>query len=90
MTDHSNGALRFELVPEPPVRRGTATINVSWPDKEVFDAIQWWLSYQEGRLVTQWEVFSFILSAALQNEASPLHTAEIFPLPVRPEPAASL
>ncbi|HUR69055.1 MAG TPA: hypothetical protein VM370_07390 [Candidatus Thermoplasmatota archaeon] len=70
---------RFELVPEEKVRRGTATINVSWADKEVFDAIQWWLTYRMGREATQWDVFSFLLGEALGNRESPLRNATLFP-----------
>ena len=74
-----DGSQRFELVPEDRVRRGTASINVSWADKEVFDAIQWWLTYRMGRPASQWDVFSFLLAAALQNKDSPLANAVLFP-----------
>lgn len=74
-----HGPERYELVPEARVRRGTASINVSWPDKEVFDAIQWWLTYRMGRPASQWDVFSFLLAAALENKESPLASAVLFP-----------
>ena len=61
------------------MRRGTASVNVSWADKEVFDAIQWWLTYRTGRPASQWDVFSFILATALENRDSPLASAVLFP-----------
>lgn len=74
-----DGPERFELVPEARVRRGTATINVSYADKEVFDAIQWWITYRLGRPANPWDVFSFLLGEALGNKESPLAKAVLFP-----------
>lgn len=68
---------RYELVPDLPVRRATATVNIRWDDKTVFDGIKTWLQYERGRPITQWDVFTFILAAALENEASPLHKARL-------------
>jgi hypothetical protein len=71
------GPDHVELALEQPVRRGTATINVRWEDKEVFDAVQHWLSYQRSSSQSQWDVFSFLLSEALTNERSPLAEARL-------------
>ena len=73
------GPEQFELVPEARATRGTFTINVSPADKEVFDAVKWWLSHKRGRPVTQWDVFSYLLGEALGNERSDLRRAELFP-----------
>jgi hypothetical protein len=69
----------FELVPEERPRRGVATINVSYADKEVFDAIQLWLQHRRGVEQSQWDVFSFVLGAALESETSGLKQARLFP-----------
>lgn len=63
------GEDRFELVPDVRASRGTATINVSHADKEVFDAVKLWLQHREGRALAQWDVFSFLLGAALADES---------------------
>lgn len=72
-TDH------FELAVEAPVRRGTATINVRWEDKEVFDAIQRWASHRRGRSLSQWDAFSLVLAAALGNREADLGRARLRP-----------
>lgn len=71
----TSGQERFELVAEAPVRRATACVNVRWEDKEVFDAVRAWLSYRRGRVVSQWDVFSFVLATALENDSSELARA---------------
>ena len=70
------GPDRYELVIEGPVKRSTATINIRWEDKAVFDSVQTWLAYQKGRPVHQWDVFTFLLAAALETDE--LAAAEIF------------
>lgn len=73
------GPDHVELAFEAPVRRGTACVNVRWEDKAVFDAVRAWLSWRRGEVVTQWEVFTYLLAVALQNEADDLHRAPVFP-----------
>lgn len=75
----TRGAERFELAFEAPVRRGTSCVNVRWEDKAVFDAVRAWLSWRRGEVVPQWDVFTYLLSVALQNEQDPLHRAPVFP-----------
>jgi len=72
------GPDRFELVPEGPIRRSTATLNLRWEDKEVFDAIKLWLAHEKGDPQSQWDVFSYLLAEALTNEGSPLSRAVLF------------
>jgi hypothetical protein len=79
MTESISSNDRYELALEAPVRRGTASINVRWEDKVVFDAIQAWASHRKGRYVSQWDAFSLLLGAALENEASELGRAQLFP-----------
>lgn len=69
----------FELVPHQRARRGLATVNVAYEDKEVFDAIHMWLSHLRGRTLAQWDVFSYLLAEALANKDSALHGALLFP-----------
>lgn len=59
----SSVALAFEQ----PVGRGTASLNVRHEDKVVFDALQAWWSVERGRALPQWDAFSFLLAAALEN-----------------------
>ena len=73
------GPDRFELVPQARPSRGVACINISREDKEVFDAIQWWLQHRLGREAHQWDVFSFLLGEALGNRESVLRNATLFP-----------
>lgn len=70
---------RYELALEEPVRRGTASVNVRWEDKVVFDAIQAWASHRKGRYVSQWDAFSLILAAALGNQDAEVGRAPLFP-----------
>lgn len=74
-----SGHDRFELAFEEPVRRGTACVNIRHEDKAVFDAIQLWASHRRARSLSQWEVFSLVLAAALGNKEEDLAGAPLFP-----------
>lgn len=52
-----------------PVRK-VATLQTRFEDKDVTDALQAWVRVRFGRSLTQWELYSFILAAALSNESS--------------------
>jgi hypothetical protein len=54
-----------ELVLETPVLQKVSTIAVRPEDKEVFDALQSWWRLRYGGRVTQWELFTHLLVAAL-------------------------
>lgn len=54
------------FAPVPPVRVLTS-VNVRRDEKAVFDALQSWWSYREGRSLQQWEVFGRILQAAVEQ-----------------------
>lgn len=68
---------RFELAFEEPVRRGTACVNIRHEDKAVFDAIQLWMSHRKGRSLSQWEAFSMVLAAALENKDAEVASAAV-------------
>ena len=53
--------------PVPPTRV-LASINIRRDAKSLFDAMQMWLSYKEGRAMQQWEVFEVLFLAALADQ----------------------
>lgn len=59
--------VRLEV--ESPPRRAVAGLNVRHEDKAVFDALQAWWSLERGRPLSQWDAFSILLAAALENPA---------------------
>ena len=67
----------------PPVRK-VATLAVRYEDKEVSDALQAWYHVRFGRPVTQWELFSLVLAAALANEGG-VFAGALDDLPAREE-----
>lgn len=71
--------------PVPPTRVLT-TLNVRRDEKAVFDALQSWWSYREGRSLQQWEVFGIILQTAIEHGAQ---QAGFLPPPRDDVPAAS-
>lgn len=63
------GSSRFELAFEEPPRRAPACVNVRRDDKEVFDRLAAYAAAFRGRRLFQWEVFTLVLAAALENPA---------------------
>lgn len=57
----------MELALEESPRRAVSSVNLRREDKFVFDALQAWLSMREARPVPQWDVFTLVLAAALEN-----------------------
>jgi hypothetical protein len=53
------------------VTRHLTAINVQRTDKAVFDALQSWWSFREGRSLQQCEVFAILLEGALRHSADP-------------------
>ncbi len=62
-----DGGLPMELALDAfPVAR-TQVIALRREDKEVFDALQAWWHFRQGKRLTQWELFSLLLADALEN-----------------------
>lgn len=57
----------MELVVDGPVVQKVATVAVRPDDKQVFDALQSWWRLQYGERLTQWELFTHVLAAALED-----------------------
>lgn len=74
-TDPSAPPRDVELAVETPVVRKTATVQVRPEDKAVFDALQAWWHFRHGSRLTQWELFSLVLAAAVSNREGALAPA---------------
>lgn len=61
----------FAPFPHVGVTRQLTSVNLSRTDKAVFDALQSWWSFREGRALQQCEVFSMLMEAALKNGGHP-------------------
>lgn len=48
-------------------RRAVTSVNLRHDDKALFDHLHTWWSLQEGRSLRQWDAFSILLAAALDN-----------------------
>lgn len=59
--------LAFETAP----LRKVATYQIRYEDKVVSDALQAWHLWRYGKRVTQWELYSIVLAAALENRSGP-------------------
>lgn len=57
-----------ELAPEeaPPIRLRMVALRPD--DKELFDKVQDFLAWREGRRFAQWDVFTIILAEALEKD----------------------
>lgn len=67
--------LPVELALETPVVQKTATLQVRPEDKAVFDALQAWWHFRMGKRLTQWELFTIVIAAAVSNEKGALAPA---------------
>ena len=54
--------------PSPPPARPLAAVNAQRGDKAVFDALQAWFSFHEGRSLHQCETFALLLDVALRAD----------------------
>lgn len=66
----------------PPIRP-LASINALRADKALFDAMQSWWSYREGRSIHQWEAFGFLMRVAIAHRDHALLRG--FSLPLVPD-----
>lgn len=73
--DPSSPPPPVELAFETPVLQKTSAVQVRPEDKQVFDALQAWWHFRHGKKLTQWEMFTIVLTTAVANRDGALHPA---------------
>lgn len=69
--------------PVPPVRV-LSQVSARRDEKAIFDALQTWLSFREGRAIHQWEAFGIVLYAAFTGDRSKLEGFHLPSFPSQP------
>lgn len=64
---HHDAILSSEPRTDGEPRRAVTSVNLRYEDKVRFDLLQAYWSHVRGRPIKQWDAFSLLLAAAVQN-----------------------